>query len=101
MSPKRTAKDDKILELQYNNAILEQENEDLHRDLIRVSNELYEVHRKPLFKRIREHRPRYAADIALDVWPLRDWFRLSYSPWRPGQYLQIVIGPIRIEVYAA
>lgn len=43
----------------------------------------------------------YAGDIAIDWWPPSDWFRFSVSKWRPGQYFQLVIGPVRFEFFAA
>lgn len=42
---------------------------------------------------------KYAADIAFDIWPIKDWFRLSYSPWHRGKYAQVCIGPFRGEFF--
>lgn len=64
---------------------------------------------KKIFKKIKDEKsgnilpakPKHAADMALDIWPIRDWFRLSYSPWNPGKYTQICIGPLRMEFFAS
>lgn len=48
-----------------------------------------------------KREPKYAADIAIDFWPPRDWFRFRVSPYNPGRYAQINIGPLRAEFYQA
>lgn len=43
---------------------------------------------------------RWFGTVSLDFYPLRDWFRFSYEPYRPGQYFQICIGPLRFDFAA-
>lgn len=101
---KRTKKDEKILELQYTIAALENEIEAIQADYLRAVAYNSTVTapdraRPTLLQRIKNRRPRYAADVAIDFWPLRDWFRLSFKRFHPGRYAQIVVGPIRAEFY--
>lgn len=35
--------------------------------------------------------------VAIDFWPPTEWFRFRWSPWKPGRYAQLCIGPIRID----
>lgn len=54
-------------------------------------------------KMAQEKRKRYskAGVISFDFWPPRDWFRLSYHPWKQGMAAQLCIGPIRIDWFAS
>lgn len=45
------------------------------------------------------HQPKNSASIAIDLWPISDWFRLNYSPWNPGRTAQLTVGPIRMDIY--
>lgn len=83
--------DDYLRAINYNNRAPEIGTERLYPELGVVR----------LLKTIKNHEPKYAGDIAFDFWPLRDWFRLSFKKFRPGQYAQLVVGPVRIEWYAA
>lgn len=80
---------------------LETEYDALYRDYLHRINETIQQSRPSLFRRIKDHEPQYAADLAFDFWPLSDWFRFSVMRYRPGQYFQVCIGPIRFEFYAA
>lgn len=42
-----------------------------------------------------------AGVVSFDFWPWRDWFRLSYNRWHPGQAAQLCIGPVRVDWFAA
>lgn len=44
-------------------------------------------------------RKRHSAGVSLDLWPISDWFRLSFHRWNPGKYAQLTIGPIRVDFY--
>lgn len=101
-------KDEKILELQYTVEALEDEivylKDVIHDKDLELYNMALDDEEESFLDQIRalkNRQPKYAGDVAFDFWPLRDWFRVSVKPWRPGQYFQVVIGPIRFEVYAA
>lgn len=94
-------KDKEIARLAEEIKDLETEYDALYRDYIYRINETIPHPKPSFFQRIKNHEPRYAADAAFDFWPLSDWFRLSVKRYRPGQYFQVCIGPIRFEFYAA
>lgn len=78
--------------------VLRAENQSLRSALINTSP-VPKASRIRSFFRGRK-APRKNASITLDLWPLRDWFRFSYSPWNPGKYAQLCVGPVRIDFFA-
>lgn len=74
--------------------------EEQYRILVREYNkkceELYSA-RAAVKKSVKKRE--FAGDISFDFWPLSDWTRLTKSGWKPGNYFQLCIGPIRIEFY--
>lgn len=39
--------------------------------------------------------------ISFDPWPLMEWKRFSYSKYNPGKYMQICVGPLRVDWFVA
>lgn len=50
-------------------------------------------------KTVKKERRKINASISFDLYPLTDWFRLSYNKWNPGRYAQLCIGPIRVDIF--
>ena len=57
--------------------------------------------KKNLAEKFKEYETKYSGDVSFDFWPLSDWVRLELKKWKPGQYFQLCIGPLRIEWYAS
>lgn len=86
---------------------LVEENEELHAQIKslqdrnnRLTSELIDVRTAVAeMKQAKEKKKRYpkAGVISFDFWPPRDWFRLKYYKWNPGESAQLCIGPIRID----
>lgn len=68
-------------------------------DLIDLRTEVSRM--KNTMKPKRQWSKKYpkAGCVTIDFWPPRDWFRLSYHPWKPGMAAQLCIGPIRIDFF--
>lgn len=73
---------------------LEADYQSLVRDYDRKCLEVYEKTTGTIQK-----QRKYAMTFSLDLWPLKDWFRLSVSPFQPGRYFQLCIGPFRIDFF--
>lgn len=54
-------------------------------------------HPKAKLAKLRNH----ALTIAFDPWPLMEWKRLSYSSYNPGKYMQICVGPLRVDWFVS
>lgn len=67
-------------------------------ELIRENDRLtlkYEPYIPP--KQRRAKLKNHALSISFDPWPLMEWKRLSYSKYNPGKYMQICVGPLRLD----
>ena len=61
----------------------------------------YEPYEPPKEKKEKKKKlPKWGGTVSFDFWPISDWVRLSYKPYKSGKYAQICIGPLRIDWFA-
>lgn len=87
-------KDAEITRLQERLVDLSEDYSALVSDYQSKCNQLYAARREPV-----KQKAKYAASLCFDFWPLEDWRRLSFSAWNPGRYMQLTVGPIRLDFF--
>lgn len=43
---------------------------------------------------------KHALCVSFDLWPISDFWRFNYTPYQPGYYFQLCLGPLRLDFYA-